>query len=217
MENNYQLSRIHNYINGLMSQEEMYALEREALDDPFLQDAIDGYRLQEGVDVKQLSLLQQRLATRLQENATLKNKRFYNWQRLAIAMAAGVLFVAVCTLLLIRYLPQNQTSALTEVEIMQDRVYSISISNFDAERPPVGGWKWFDEKLNKKFSASIEHELQAEVEIVHVKEGIPLDISIKINNNKGLSEEELSTFLKGISWSPGRTNFTIQVTEIDIK
>ncbi len=50
MENNYQLTRIHNYVMGLMSKEEMYDMEREALNDPFLQDAIDGYKLQQGVD-----------------------------------------------------------------------------------------------------------------------------------------------------------------------
>ncbi len=52
MENNYQLSRIHNYIHGLMTKEDMFQLEREALEDPFLQDAIDGYRLQNGVDAR---------------------------------------------------------------------------------------------------------------------------------------------------------------------
>lgn len=46
MENNYQLSRIQNYISGLMNKEEMFQLEKEALEDPFLQDAIEGYRMQ---------------------------------------------------------------------------------------------------------------------------------------------------------------------------
>lgn len=217
MENNYQLSRIHNYVNGLMSRDEMHALEREALDDPFLQDAIDGYRMQNGVDVRQLSLLQQRLASRVEEGTALKNKRFFGWQRLAIGAAAAVMFITVCTLLLIRYMPQNRTSTLTEVEIMQDRVFSINLSNYDEERPPVGGWKWFDEKLNMRFSADLEQEMEANVEVIYVKEGIPLDVKIEMNKNGGFKEEELSTFLKGISWLPGRTVFTIKVTEVDMK
>src|SRR5690606_32814493 len=127
MENNYQLSRIHNYVHGLMSRDEMHALEREALDDPFLQDAIDGYRLQNGVDAKQLSILQQRLATRVQEQANDKNRRFYSWQRVAVGMAAGVMFMVVCTLLLMKYFPQNRNATLTEVEIMPVKEYNVKI------------------------------------------------------------------------------------------
>lgn len=217
MENNYQLSRIHNYVNGLMSRDEMHALEREALDDPFLQDAIDGYRMQNGVDVRQLSLLQQRLASRVEEQSSLKNKRFFGWQRLAIGAAAAVMFITVCTLLLIRYMPHNRTSTLTEVEIMQDRVFSISLSNYDEERPPVGGWKWFDEKLNQEFSAALEHEMEAHVEVIYVKEGTPLAIKVEMNKNSNFNEDELTTFLKGISWLPGRTSFTIKASEVDMK
>src|SRR5690606_41855039 len=92
MENNYQLTRIHNYVMGLMSKEDMYDMEREALNDPFLQDAIDGYKLQQGVDSHQLSILQQRLAKKIEAKAEDKKRRFYNWQRLTVGMAAAVLF-----------------------------------------------------------------------------------------------------------------------------
>ncbi len=39
----YGYSDIQRYINGQMSSAEMYALEKQSLDDPFLMDAIDGY------------------------------------------------------------------------------------------------------------------------------------------------------------------------------
>ncbi len=155
MENNYQLSRIHNYIHGLMSKEDMHALEREALDDPFLQDAIDGYRLQNGVDVKSLSLLQQRLERRVTEHAQQKNRYFFGWQRLAIGLVAAVMFVTVCTLVLMRHLPNRSASNVTEVELMDEVLTKISVRTLaGADAVPVDGWDAFADFLSTHYSGS---------------------------------------------------------------
>lgn len=212
MENNYQLSRIHNYVNGLMSREEMHTLEREALDDPFLQDAIDGYKLQEGVDVKQLSLLQQRLASRVNENVALKNKRFYSWQRLAIGMTAGVLFVTVCTLLLIRYLPQRN-SGLTEVEIMQDQVYSIGLANtgkYDGE--PVNGWEQLEDYLTHSYLGKNHKEAEILVYFKIDQGGRPYQISINQADLPLESYPEIVELLKnGPRWRGTEVEMLIDV------
>lgn len=218
MENNYQLSRIHNYVNGLMNKEDMHALEREALDDPFLQDAIDGYKLQNGVDAKQLSLLQQRLASRVEESVSQKNKRFYNWQRLAVGLAAGVMFVTVCTLLLMRYLPQQKQTELTEVEIMTDNTFSISISNFDEERPPVGGWKWLEGMLNQKLASDLKSTGSVSVHITNYVKGSDNDrIKIELINNSGFNDSQLIEFLKSKNWLPGETVFTLSSDKVNLK
>ena len=156
MENNYQLSRIHNYIHGLMSKEDMHALEREALDDPFLHDAIDGYRLQNGVDAKSLSLLQQRLERRVQANAQRKNSYFFGWQRLTIGLVAAVMFVTVCTLVLMRHLPKRGANTITEVELMDDKLSSAVVVSplSGADAVPNGGWKAFSEFVANNHSVS---------------------------------------------------------------
>lgn len=217
MENNYQLSRIHNYINGLMSQEEMYALEREALNDPFLQDAIDGYNLQEGVDVKQLSLLQQRLTSRVNQQATLKNQRFYSWQRLAIGMTAGVLFVTVCTLLLMRYLPQRQSS-LTEVEIMQDQVYTIALANtgkFNGE--PVNGWAQFERYLTHNYLGKEHKEAEILVNFKIDTNGKPYQFSIDKGKVALREYQELIELLEnGPKWRGDEGEVLIDVHLMDI-
>src|SRR5690606_24326527 len=141
MDNNYQLSRIHNYNGGLMSKEEMHAFEREALEDPFLQDALEGYAMQNGVDAKKLSLLQKRLATRVEQYDDQRNNRFFRWQRLAIGATAAVMFVSVCILLLIKYLPQPQKSGLSEVEILQESGYIITVNGSNSAAQPVDGWE----------------------------------------------------------------------------
>lgn len=157
MDSHYQLLRIHNYINGLMSSEDMHLFEREALNDPFLQDAIDGYTLQHGVNNKHLSLLQQRLEKRVVSHKILKNKQYFNWQRLTIGALSAVLFISVCTLFLIRYFPKNQEKHVTQVELMKgfDSSFKIKpIKGSDAE--PIIGWEKFEEYLSLQIFTTEE-------------------------------------------------------------
>jgi len=212
MENNYQLSRIHNYVHGLMSRDEMHVIEREALDDPFLQDAIDGYKLQQGVDAKQLSILQQRLATRVQEQATAKNRRFYSWQRLAIGMAAGVMFMIVCTLLLMKYLPSQKTATLTEVEIMPVKEYNVKIEPSERNKGfPENGWN----DVEKKISKAIEN-----LNISDGREIISLEFDSDGKVIGGVSEHSslldldsslIYEILKSVKWKGESTLFTLEI------
>lgn len=209
MENNYQLSRIHNYINGLMSQEDMYALEREALDDPFLQDAIDGYRLQKGVDTKQLSLLQQRLAQRLARTDTHRSKLFYNWQRLVIGMTAGVLFITACTLLIIRYLPPQQT-AVTNAQGIYIIAYNYQVTPVNIDTAPIGGWDKLCHALASDYSNSqgytgnldVQFQVDSEQKITHVR----------VTGEDFKVDEELIKLLQNqIQWQEGKAHFLIGI------
>ncbi|MCY4778461.1 hypothetical protein ORI89_02270 [Sphingobacterium sp. UT-1RO-CII-1] len=157
MDNHYQLLRIHNYINGLMSSEDMHLFEREALNDPFLQDAIDGYTLQHGVNKKHLSLLQQRLQKRVVAHESLKNKQYFSWQRLTIGALSAVLFISVCILFLIRYLPKNQGNHVTQVELMKGFDASFRIKPLKGSNAePIIGWEKFEEYLSLQIFTTEE-------------------------------------------------------------
>lgn len=200
MENNYQLSRIHNYIHGLMSREEMHALEREALDDPFLQDAIDGYKMQQGVDVKSLSLLQQRLERRIAEHAQRKNRFYFSWQRLAIGMVGAVMFIAVCTLLLIRHLPNRQHSNVTEVELMDDTLTQTVVRALPVgDARPVDGWEAFSAFVSEHYSG-VNTEKQLEVRFKVGPDGLPYDIQPQIAKSQQIYEEVIQILQKGPKW-----------------
>lgn len=204
MENNYQLSRIHNYIHGLMSREEMHALEREALEDPFLQDAIDGYKLQQGVDVKSLSLLQQRLERRIAEHAQRKNRFYFSWQRLAIGMVAAVMFIAVCTLLLIRHLPNKQHSNVTEVELMDEALTQTVVNALPAgDAQPVGGWEAFSAFVSEHYSG-VNIEQRLEVRFKVAPDGRPYDIQPGVVKSQQIYEEIIQVLQKGPKWK-GKT------------
>lgn len=215
MENNYQLSRIHNYVHGLMDPQEMYQIEREALEDPLLQDAIDGYRLQNGVDTSKLSLLQQRLSARIEQQVYAKNKRFYNWQRLAVGMTAGVLFVTVSTLMLMRYFAVKPNQELLEVQIMQDQVFDVVLhlaASNDAT--PKGGWSSFKSTLEQKLSVYTQQEIQ--VSFIINSEGQAQDLQI-ITENDILKAEISDAIEKHNSWSGEKASFTLQLDELKIK
>src|SRR5690606_34123636 len=161
MDNNYQLSRIHNYIGGLMSKEEMHAFEREALEDPFLQAAIEGDSMQNGVDAKKLSLLQKRLATRVEQYADQRNNRFFRWPGRAMGATAAVMYVTVCILLMIKYLPQPQKSGLSEVEILQESGYIVTVNGSNSAAQPVDGWEEYQQYVDQHYSTS--EDLQGRV------------------------------------------------------
>lgn len=212
MENNYQLSRIHNYVSGLMSKEEMYNLEREALDDPFLQDALDGYKLHQGVDAKSLSLLQRRLANRVEEAKVESNRRLNTWQRLAIGSAAAVMFITACTLLLIRYLPTERAATLTEVEIMQDKVYSVSIiPSEEVNGQPLNGWDDFEKHFIQNYKGQSHREGVINISFDVDENSKPKYINFKGNINENLKKEINTLILSYKGWKGKEVNFDMDL------
>lgn len=121
MDHNDTLLKIQQYLGGQLSPKEMHQLEREALDDPFLQDALDGYHEVSRINKVQLSLLQQRLEQRIAEQQEEKTAFYFGWQRLAIAATAGLLFILACILLWMivnrQQHPQAPASKKVDVEL----------------------------------------------------------------------------------------------------
>lgn len=209
MENNYQLTRIHNYVMGLMSKEEMYQMEREALNDPFLQDAIDGYKLQKGVDSQQLSILQQRLAKKIAAKAEDKKRRFYSWHRLTIALVAAVLFLVACSLIFFKYMTNHKTERNNEVILMEQHMHvqSSKLEHTDAE--PLVGWEQFNEELNSELRG-IEGKGTVQV-IFNVSDGKPQNIQFLESTNTELNAI-ISTFIEQkISWKGEKGGVSILV------
>jgi len=204
MENNYQLSRIHNYIHGLMSKEEMFQLEKEALDDPFLQDAIDGYRLQNGVDARQLSLLQQRLNRRVEQTIATRHAQYYSWQRLAIGAAAGVIFVTLLALLYFRHF-NGKAERTTDVELSEpENTVSIEPLLDGGDASPREGWKTLEKYLNKEYKAVGSGEIIVTFTVSN--DGSLADIEAEGRPERSLAEEAIRLLQSGPKWqgSKGR-------------
>lgn len=155
MNDNYHIIRIQQYLNGELGGEEMHQLEREALDDPLLQDAIDGYRTRQEVSHRRLSLLQQRLADRIAGQARERNAFYFGWQRLAVAATACVLMVVVLVLLWIRSQPLRPAATEKEVQVelvspgAEVGVQAVAVSGSGRDAVPMEGWDRFNAYLSE--------------------------------------------------------------------
>ena len=63
----YTAADIEKYHNGLMSSKERHALEKAALDDPFLADALEGYATSSINSNNDIDELKKRLAARIEQ------------------------------------------------------------------------------------------------------------------------------------------------------
>ncbi|MFU1857762.1 hypothetical protein ACK8HY_12145 [Sphingobacterium sp. NGMCC 1.201703] len=215
MENNYQLSRIHNYIHGLMSKEEMFQLEKEALEDPFLQDAIDGYRLQNGVDARQLSLLQQRLNRRVEHTIATRHAQYYTWQRLAVGAAAGVLFVALLALLYFKHF-DGKAERTTDVTLSEpENRVAIEPLLDGGDATPLGGWKAYEQYLNDQVKdAGKGGEIIVNFKIG--KGGLPEQIRAEGTPEQALVDEAIRLLHSGGKWqgTKGRLKISFPLKEL---
>jgi TonB family protein len=97
MEGNrgFDLLTIQQYLDGKLDPKRMHQLEKQALDDPFLADAIEGYAHAKKPVQHELSILQRQLEERIAVQQENKNIFNFTWQRLSIAAAAGLMFITV--------------------------------------------------------------------------------------------------------------------------
>ena len=117
----------------------MHELEKQALDDPFLADALDGYAHINKPATKQLSLLQTQLEERIAQQQENKNVFNFSWQRLSIAAAAGLLFVSASILFWIKGQKAEDQIALNhkQVEVTLSPVDSLRAADSSQEQAVV--------------------------------------------------------------------------------
>ncbi|ULT22171.1 hypothetical protein KUH03_22085 [Sphingobacterium sp. E70] len=105
--------------------------------------------MQNGVDAKQLSLLQQRLSRRIENTIATRHAQYFTWQRLAIG-AAGVLFVVLLALLYFKHF-NGKAERTTDVTLSEpENLVAIEPLLDGGDAAPVGGWKAFEQYLNNQ-------------------------------------------------------------------
>lgn len=158
MDNSYNFIRIQQYLKGDLSPEEMNQLEREALNDPFLNDALEGYQ-QKGINTKKLTLMQQRLQIRIAEQPAERSRMLFTSQRLSIAAVACLLFILACVLLwMVNTRPTNQNAkkelALelsTSEPIPSGNGLSVARKLTEQSGSPQKGWENFNSYIKQSM------------------------------------------------------------------
>src|SRR5690606_18466616 len=203
-------------LKGELSRDELYDLEREALDDPLLPDANDGYRLQKDISHRQLSLLPQRLADRIEGQAKERNAFLFGWQRLSVAATACVLMVLVLVLLWMRKQPVSQVG---EKEVLGELTAPEGLLRANAgaatgpglDAYPEGGWDQFNAYLNDKLAGtSLTGKIALTFDIN--AQGVPMNIQAADGADTNSLNGVLQALEAGPRWtgSKGQVEITFE-------
>ena len=123
----YSKAQIENYLQGKMSKEEMHSLERTALQDPFLADAIEGFRYadvnttERDLTAIKAEILADKQNAKVFTMATKKN----GWLRIAVA---AVLFIGAG---FIAILLMNKTNKKSIDTIVSNEKVMAPVENHD--------------------------------------------------------------------------------------
>lgn len=146
---------IDRYLRGDLDKKQMHELEREALEDPFLAEALEGYASAKKSQNAQLSILQKQLEERIAVKQEEKNRFHFTWQRISIAAAAGLLFIAASILY---WMKGNQAfrPSVKEVEVnlpskdgLGKEYRSVRSLSSQVSPEPQEGWARYNEYLAK--------------------------------------------------------------------
>jgi len=86
---------LEDYLEGKLDSKTMNRVEREALEDPFVAEALAGLSAAPKRSFQSISLLQKQLQERVAQQQHTKKTTVITWQRLSIAATAAVLFISV--------------------------------------------------------------------------------------------------------------------------
>lgn len=142
---------IQQYLDGTLDPKQMHVLEKQALEDPFLAEALEGYS-QNAHHGHDLSILQRQLHERIM--LLQENKKVYDftWQRLSVAAAAAVLFISAGVLFWMNFQKPEQKTAL-------------NIKQVEANLTPLDSINKIGDLSAKEKKAVEEHQSSLDVVI----------------------------------------------------
>lgn len=121
MNNNWlDIELLEDYLDGKLDNQAMHQLEKQALEDPFVAQALAG--LSESRGRKQsISLLQKQLYERIAQQQVTKKESVFTWQRLSVASAAAVMFISVSIFFFMR-------TRETREQLSKNKPHSVEVN-----------------------------------------------------------------------------------------
>ena len=93
---------LEDYLDGKLDSKAMHQLEKQALEDPFIAQALAGLSESPKRASQSISILQKQLYERVAQQQVAKKDTIFTWQRLSVAAAAAVMFVSVSIIFFMR-------------------------------------------------------------------------------------------------------------------
>lgn len=206
--NNQDILLFKKYVSGNLEHDMMHELEKRAMDDPFLWDALEGFEQVEN-PAHDLSLLQSNLHERIAHLQEQRESFFFSWQRISIAATASVLFILAGILFWMNVSRRNVNSSgerhvevnLSTHESIKTEIYS-SVNSGSAIQP-VNGWDNYQVYMKKNLRrAGLEPDLKGSVFLSFRlnDKGHPVDIAILKGLSKSSNEEAVRLVKEGPLW-----------------
>lgn len=189
---------LEDYLDGNLDAKMMNRVERESLEDPFVAQALAGLSASPKRSLQALSLLQKQLETRIAEQHQQKTKSVMTWQRLSIAAAAAVIFIAVS---IVFWMRQNNNFSQSAGQTKAVEVNLDPARNMEAIKP-VGGWAAFFiyVKKNNTLAASGKIGKAVELSFKIDASGKPADIKVIKSPGAQYSTESIRLLQAGPVW-----------------
>ena len=185
-------ARLEDYLAGKLSPQEMYEVERQAMDDPFVAEALEGLSYAPASSLQAISLLQRQLHERVGAQQLTKKQSIITWQRLSIAATAAVLFIAVSTVFWMKSNVNRQSKAASQ---------EVSVNTYVTNAQPVGGYNAYQTYLNqnnKLKGSKINEAVNLTFKVA--QDGRATDIKVVSSPGQAYSAEAIRLVENGPAW-----------------
>ena len=187
---------LEDYLDGKLDDKMMYRVEREAMEDPFVAQALAGLSQSPRRSRQSLSLLQKQLETRVAGFEEDKKKSVITGQRLSIAATAALIFILGGIIFWMKYNNSQQAKAPSVVEVNLDPAHV-----YDYMRPKAG-WSAYFTYLKEKNQLTKTEKLGKAVEVSFTigKDGRPSNLKVDKSLGETYDAEALRLIKAGPDW-----------------
>ena len=197
------------YLDGKLDAKTMNRIEREALEDPFVAEALAGLSNNSGRSSQSLSVLQKQLAERVAQQQQHKKAVVITWQRLSIAATAAVLFITVSIVFWMR----EENRRKLHPTVKQVDLVTQQKSTAGGVSQPVIGMKNYVIWLNKRNSLfGKEHAGKAVGLSFHIdSKGRPVNIKVTSGLTEQYNQEAIRLVTAAPDWEAGDPAEVVQI------
>lgn len=208
---------LEDYLDGKLDAKSMHFVERLALEDPFVTEALEGLR-QSPRRSSSLSILQKQLRERIELQPAVKSRWRITTHRLSIAATAAILFIAGSVIFWMQEANLRKARSEKQVHVTLTDIRQASASEavpiqlsvypmFDkadkGQSAPVGGWNGLREHLiknNKLLAFPITRLVEVQFRID--ANGRPFELKALSSPGEQFTNEAIRLIQSGPDWHP---------------
>ncbi len=187
---------LEDYLDGKLDPRMMYRVEREALEDPFVAQALAGLSQSPKRARQSVSLLQKQLETRIAGYDETKRASVITGQRLSIAATAALIFILGSIIFWMKYNYNQKSTVPAAVEVNLDPQHTM-----DKAKPEVG-WPGYFSYLREHNRLTSGTKLGKSVELSFSIDNTGRPVNIRVVKSLGgkYDAEALRLIKAGPAW-----------------